>query len=150
MNQKAISILTKEQSAFEFAVSLIAVNFLLHAEKSFRSPLAAIMENKDAQQQQQQPKASPGLLIVEGGFEDQVCAAPCSKAGNSTSEANSLFQTGELALYLERVRKSKDKADVLTEEKLIEMLKKGEKEEIVQILTSESAALATGAEKGTT
>jgi hypothetical protein len=72
------------------------------------------------------------------------------EAGNSTSEANSLFQTGELALYLERVRKSKDKADVLTEEKLIEMLKKGEKEEIVQILTSESAALATGAEKGTT
>jgi hypothetical protein len=56
-----------------------------------------------------------------------------------------------LALYLERVRKqSKDKADVLTEEKLVEMLKKGQNAEIVQILTSESAALSTGAEKGTT
>ena len=52
-------------------------------------------------------------------------------------------------MYLERVRKSKDKADVLSEEKLIELLKKGENEEIVQILVSESAALSTGAEKGT-
>ena len=54
-------------------------------------------------------------------------------------------------MYLERVRKqSKDKADILTEERLVELLKKGENEEIVQILTSESAALSTGAEKGTT
>jgi len=53
-----------------------------------------------------------------------------------------------LASYLERVRKSKEKADVLTEEKLIELLKKGENEEIVRILTSESAALSGGSEKG--
>lgn len=56
-----------------------------------------------------------------------------------------------MALYLERVRKqSKDKADGLTEEKLIEMLKKGQNEEIVQILTSESATLSNGAERGST
>lgn len=46
------------------------------------------------------------------------------------------------------MRKSKEKADVLTEEKLIELLKKGENEEIVRILTSESAALSGGSEKG--
>jgi translation initiation factor 3 subunit M len=54
-----------------------------------------------------------------------------------------------LASYLERVRKSKDKADVLTEEKLIELLKKGENEEIVRILTAESAVLSSSSEKGT-
>jgi len=47
-------------------------------------------------------------------------------------------------------KQSKDKADDLTEEKLIEMLKKGQNEEIVQILTSESVALSNGAEKGPT
>jgi hypothetical protein len=47
------------------------------------------------------------------------------------------------------VRKSKDKTDVLTEEKLVELLKKGENEEIVRILTSESAVLSSSAEKGT-
>jgi translation initiation factor 3 subunit M len=46
------------------------------------------------------------------------------------------------------VRKSKEKAEVLTEEKLIELLKKGENEEIVRILTSESAALSGSSEKG--
>ena len=46
------------------------------------------------------------------------------------------------------MRKSKDKADVLTEEKLIELLKRGENEEIIRILTSESAALSGGSEKG--
>lgn len=68
----------------------------------------------------------------------------------SRLEANSLFQAAELVLYLERVRKSKDKTEALTEEKLVELLKKGENEEIVQILSSESAALSTGTEKGTT
>ena len=53
-----------------------------------------------------------------------------------------------MASYLERVRKSKEKADVLTEEKLVELLKKGENEEIVVILTSESAALSGSSEKG--
>ena len=53
-----------------------------------------------------------------------------------------------MASYLERVRKSKEKAEVLTEEKLIELLKKGENEEIVRILTSESAALSGSSEKG--
>jgi hypothetical protein len=47
------------------------------------------------------------------------------------------------------VRKSKDKADILTEEKLIELLKKGENEEIVRILTAESTALSSSSEKGT-
>ena len=60
-----------------------------------------------------------------------------------------LLQAGELASYLERVRKSKDKADVLTEDKLIELLKKGEHEEIVRILTTESATLSNSSEKGT-
>jgi hypothetical protein len=54
-----------------------------------------------------------------------------------------------LASYLERVRKSKDKADILTEEKLIELLKKGENEEIVRQLTAESTTLSTSTEKGT-
>ena len=54
-----------------------------------------------------------------------------------------------MASYLERVRKSKDKVDVLTEEKLIELLKNGENDEIVKILTSESAALSASSEKGT-
>ena len=53
-----------------------------------------------------------------------------------------------MASYLERVRKLKDKSDILTEEKLIELLKKGENEEIVRILTAESASLANSAEKG--
>jgi hypothetical protein len=60
-----------------------------------------------------------------------------------------LLQAGELASYLERVRKSKDKTDVLTEEKLIELLKKGEHEEIVRILATESAGLSNSPEKGT-
>jgi hypothetical protein len=42
-------------------------------QKVFLSPFAADMENKDAQQQE--PKSGLGLLIVEGGFEDQVCSA---------------------------------------------------------------------------
>jgi hypothetical protein len=46
------------------------------------------------------------------------------------------------------VQKSKDKVDVLNEDKLIELLKKGENEEIVRILTSESAALSGSSEKG--
>jgi hypothetical protein len=47
------------------------------------------------------------------------------------------------------VRKTKDKADdVLTEEKLVELFKKGENEEIVRILTSESSILSTSSEKG--
>jgi translation initiation factor 3 subunit M len=54
-----------------------------------------------------------------------------------------------LASYLERVQKSKDKADILTEEKLIELLKKNENEEIVRQLAAESAALSTSTEKGT-
>ena len=54
-----------------------------------------------------------------------------------------------MASYLERVRKSKDKTDVLTEEKLIELLKKGENDEIVRILTAESAVLSSSSEKGT-
>jgi hypothetical protein len=54
-----------------------------------------------------------------------------------------------LASYIERVRKSKDKADILTEEKLIELLKKGENEEIVRQLTAESTTLSTSTEKGT-
>ena len=63
--------------------------------------------------------------------------------------SNSRFlQAGELASYLERVRKSKDKADVFTEDKLIELLKKGENEKIVRILTTESAALSSSSEKG--
>jgi hypothetical protein len=53
-----------------------------------------------------------------------------------------------LASYLERVRKTKDKSDVLTEEKLVELLKKGENEEIVRILTSESSTLSSSSEKG--
>ena len=54
-----------------------------------------------------------------------------------------------MASYLERVRKSKDKTDVLTEEKLIELLKKGENDEIVRILTAESTVLSGSSEKGT-
>lgn len=53
-----------------------------------------------------------------------------------------------MASYLERVRKSKEKSDVLTEEKLIELLKKGENEEIVRILTAESGLLSNSTEKG--
>ena len=53
-----------------------------------------------------------------------------------------------MASYIERVRKTKDKAGVLTEEKLVELLKKGENEEIVRILTSESATLSSSSEKG--
>jgi hypothetical protein len=60
-----------------------------------------------------------------------------------------LIQAGELASYLERVRKSKDKTDILTEDKLIELLKKGENEEIVRILTAESTVLSSSSEKGT-
>jgi hypothetical protein len=47
------------------------------------------------------------------------------------------------------VRKSKDKTDVLTEEKLIELLKRGENDEIVRILTAESVVLSSSSEKGT-
>jgi hypothetical protein len=54
-----------------------------------------------------------------------------------------------LALYIERVQKSKDKPVVLTEEKLFELLKKDDSEEIVRILTEESAVLSAGNEKGT-
>lgn len=46
------------------------------------------------------------------------------------------------------MRKVKDKPDVLTEEKLVELLKKGDNEEIIRILTSESAALSGSSEKG--
>jgi hypothetical protein len=59
-------------------------------------------------------------------------------------------QAGELASYLERVHKSKDEPDILTEEKLVELLKKGEKEEIVKALTAESTVLSSINEKGTT
>jgi len=60
------------------------------------------------------------------------------------------YQAGELASYLERVHKSKDGPDILTEQKLVELLKKGEKEEIVQALITESAVLSSSNEKGTT
>lgn len=53
-----------------------------------------------------------------------------------------------MASYLERGRKSKDQPDVLTEEKLIELLKKGDNEEIVRILTAESPALSDCTDKG--
>jgi hypothetical protein len=46
------------------------------------------------------------------------------------------------------VRKPKDKSDVLAEDKLIELFKKGENEQIVRILTTESAALSASVEKG--
>lgn len=58
------------------------------------------------------------------------------------------FQAGELATFLERIRKSKEKTDGITEDKLIELLKKGENEEIVRILTAESASFSLGSEKG--
>ena len=54
-----------------------------------------------------------------------------------------------MASCLERVRKSKDKSGVLTEDKLIELLKKGENDKIVEILTAESTVLSSGSEKGT-
>lgn len=47
------------------------------------------------------------------------------------------------------MRKSKDKTDVLTEEKVVELLKKGENEEIIRLLTAESAVLSNSSEKGT-
>jgi hypothetical protein len=53
-----------------------------------------------------------------------------------------------LTAYLERIRKSKDKSDGLTEDKLIELLKKNDNEQIVKTLTAESALLSTGSEKG--
>lgn len=47
---------------------------LLELEKSFLSPQATIMENKGPQDST--AKSSLGLLIVEGGFDDQVCVNP--------------------------------------------------------------------------
>jgi len=60
-----------------------------------------------------------------------------------------LQQAAELASCIERVGKSKDKPITLTEDKLFELLKKNDTEEIVRILTEESAALSAGTEKGT-
>lgn len=54
-----------------------------------------------------------------------------------------------MASYIERVRKSKDKTVTLTEEKLFELLKKGDNEEVIRTLTADSVALSAGAEKGT-
>jgi hypothetical protein len=47
----------------------------LNWKKSFLSPQATIMENKAPQDTT--AKSSLGLLIVEGGFDDQVCVIPC-------------------------------------------------------------------------
>jgi len=51
------------------------------------------MENKDAQATAD--KSIMGLLIVEGGFEDQVCPVRreqfCSLGGKKKFEANSRF-----------------------------------------------------------
>jgi hypothetical protein len=66
---RPISIATSEQS---FPAIVNCSQLSLHATKSFLSPFATNMENKDAQQQD--PKSTLGLLIVEGGFEDQVCS----------------------------------------------------------------------------
>jgi hypothetical protein len=48
--------------------------FSLNWKKSFLSPQATIMENKAPQDTT--AKSSLGLLIVEGGFDDQVCVIP--------------------------------------------------------------------------
>lgn len=52
-----------------------------------------------------------------------------------------------MASYLERVQKTKSEA--LSEENLVELLKKGDNDEVVRLLTAESAALSTASEKGT-
>jgi hypothetical protein len=57
-------------------------------------------------------------------------------------------QAAELTSYIEQVQKSNDKADVFTEDKLFDLLKKGENEEVVKILTAESTALSNSSEKG--
>jgi hypothetical protein len=51
-----------------------------------------------------------------------------------------------LTSYLERVQKSQE--DVFTEDKLFDLLKKGENEEIITTLTAESTALSNASEKG--
>jgi hypothetical protein len=63
--------------------------------------------------------------------------------------ANVSLQVADLSAHLERVRKAKDsKVDLLTEEKLIELLKKEQNEEILKTLATQSAILSSGTEKG--
>jgi len=59
-----------------------------------------------------------------------------------------VLQAAELTSCMERVRRSNDQTDAFTEDKLFDLLKKGDNEEIVNILTAESMVLSNSTEKG--